>query len=109
MQSILSLGLAEALKRDIVFKEGMGSFRLCRDFHNIPVDNTIQERRPIKRSRQQNIWIYRNQRPRHCKGGSRMIWIRIGCLDSKKSTSSSVFHDGGRQDFVVKHKPSISG
>ena len=31
--------LAEALKRDIVFKEDMGSFRLCRDFHNIPVDN----------------------------------------------------------------------
>lgn len=31
-----------------------------------------------------------------------MIWIRTGCLDSKKSTSSSVFHDGGRQDFVVK-------
>jgi len=38
-----------------------------------------------------------------------MIWIRTGCLDSKKSTSSSVFHDGERQDFVVKHKPSISG
>ena len=26
-----------------------------------------------------------------------MIWIRTGCLDSKKSTSSSVFHDGGRR------------
>jgi hypothetical protein len=38
-----------------------------------------------------------------------MIWVWTGCLDSKKSTSSSVFRDGERQDFVVKHKPSISG